>query len=325
MKKIALYTFLSFSSVLIAQDVIKYEIEPTISYNSFDSSSKMESTFMYGIRGTIYQNSYYGYRLSYERADDVHYDNTSTKKTTDLQRISGQIIVNGEEEYNVIPYILLGGGYEILSNETTHDVSQGYVEGGIGFKYHMNNDLIFDLETRALKKFDTDDIDYLVSFGLGYLFDPTIVKPKVYQPGILEELPKVKNKVLLTPEIDTKELIQPIVVADDISATYTFNEEQDQNIPETIAPIISTPEIIQHEQFIEKQYYVQMAACFKKHDNKLINKLEGKGYQLYIKDAIRHEKDTQLILVGPFESSKSAKRSLRDLKKIKKDAFITKI
>jgi cell division septation protein DedD len=324
MKKFALYTFLSLSSILVAGDIIKYEIQPTIGYNSFDSSSKMESTFVYGIRGTVYPNSYYGYRLSYERSDNVHYDETSTKKTTNLQRISGQILVSGEEEYQVIPYLLLGGGYEMLSNEISNDVSQGYVEGGVGFKYHMKNDLIFDLEAKAMKKFDTDDIDYIVNFGLGYLFDPTMRKPALYQPGTLDEIPKVKNKVSVTPKTIKKKLIEPLA-SNKTVAKYTFTEEEVQNSFDASIPVTPYPTMIEDNQLVEKQYYIQVAAWFNAEDNKLLNHLENEGFTYNIENAIRLGRDAQLVKVGPYNHFTDAKLALKDLKKIKKDAFITKI
>ena len=317
MKKFALCTFLSLSTMLVAGDVTKYEIEPTIGYNGFDSNSKMESTFLYGLRGTIQPNRYYGYRLSYERSDNLHYDNTATKKTTNLQRISGQLLINGEEEYQVIPYILVGGGYEILSNETQHDVSQGYMEGGIGFKYHMKNDLIFDLETKALKKFDTDDLDYMVTFGLGYLFDPTFKKPEIYQPKALEERKIVQPKPIIEPAVIEK-----------VDAQYTFNEIQDQPNSNMIQPIEIAPAITYHQpiqSLSTKQYYVQIAAWFNSEDPKLLMNLDNRGFAYEIENAKRLGKEAQLVKVGPYKDLNDAKLALKDLKKIKKDAFITKI
>jgi len=319
MKKFALLTILSLSSLLSAQEVVKYEIEPTIGYNKFDSSSKMESTFLYGIRGTIHPNSYYGYRLSYERSDDLHYDSTSTKKTTDLQRLSGQILINGEEEYNVIPYILVGGGYEILSDETKHDVSQAYVEGGIGFKYHMQNSIIFDLEAKAMKKFDTDDIDYMVNFGLGYLFDPSLSIYKTNEVSVLDEKPiMVKPKSAIVKK--KSQVIKPIPVKKEIETLYTFNEEDVQK--KESKKILNTTS--KRDNFSYSNYYVQMAVWYKKENDKLLSKLESAGYLFEIKDAKRLNKNVQLVLVGPYTTSKDAKIAWKKLRKIKKDAFITK-
>jgi hypothetical protein len=357
MKKFALYTFLSLSTVLSAQDVTTYEVTPTIGYNTFDSSSKMKSSFMYGIRATMHTNSYYGYRLSYERAGDIHYDtNKDNKKTTDLQRISGQILINGEEEYQVIPYLIFGGGYEILSDEISNDVSQGYAEGGVGFKYHMKNDLIFDLEGKVLKKFDTDDIDYMITFGLGYLFDPTVKKPELYTPGVLEARPivketpivkneieivsqvpvkdkievikkvPVKNNMEVIPQVPAKSFIKPItsiITTPTVAAKYTFNEEQFQQSAEIIKPTVTTKQTTQ-EYVFDNQYFVQIAAWFNAEDKRLLTKLEKAGFSYDIENTVRHGRDTKLVKVGPYEHISDAKSALKKLKKIKRDAFITK-
>jgi cell division septation protein DedD len=318
MKKFALLTILSLSSLLSAQEVIKYEIEPTIGYNSFDGNSYMESTFLYGIRGTVNPNRYYGYRLSYQRSDDIHYDDKSPKKTTDLQRVSGQILINGEKEYNIIPYILVGGGYEILSDEIKNDVSQAYVEGGIGFKYHMHNNVIFDIEATAMKKFDTDDIDYMVNFGLGYLFDPS---RKVYKPipAITQKPLKVKPT---TPVAKNKPVtIKPIPVKNDIETLYTFKEEKVlKKKPKKVLAINS-----KKSTATGSNYYIQMDIWYKKENERLLSKLESAGYLFEIRDAKRLKKDVQLVLVGPYKNSRDAKKAYKKLRKIKKDAFITKM
>ncbi len=192
MKKFVLYTFLSLFTALNAQDVAQYEISPTIGYNNFDDSSKMQSKVMYGIRATAYTNEYYGYQLSYEIADNVRYSTLS--KNTNMHRFSGQIIINGEEEYKVLPYIILGGGYELLSNETTHDVSQGFIDGGIGFRYLMKKNISINIEGKVLKKFDTNDMDYTMNFGVGYMFGSTLKSPKPYQPSVMQRSSKKSIK-----------------------------------------------------------------------------------------------------------------------------------
>lgn len=68
-----------------------------------------------------------------------------------------------------------------------------------------------------------------------------------------------------------------------------------------------------------------MAAWFGKQNPKLISRLESEQYPYAIKDAIRFSRDTQLVIVGPFDSSSDARLALGDLKKISRDAFITKI
>lgn len=193
MKKLALWTLLSATTTLFAQDVVQYEIAPILGYNTFDSSSKMKSDSMYGIRASIYANEFFGYRIAYERADDVSYDASSEKSKTDVSRISGQLIVNGEKEYNIVPYVLLGGGYEMLSEETFHDVSQGFMNAGMGFKYLISPSVNFSLEGKVLRKFDTDDVDYTLNCALGYMFGPSVKTPEPYQPSVLDDTPQSYN------------------------------------------------------------------------------------------------------------------------------------
>jgi len=323
MKKFALWTILSLSSLLSAQDIIKYEIEPTIGYNKFDGNSKMGNTFLYGIRGTIYPNRYYGYRLSYQSANNVKYSQSThfSQKSTDLGRVSADILMSGEEEYNVIPYILLGGGYELLSDETAFDVNQGYIEGGLGFKYHMQNNFNLNLEAIALKKFDTNDVDYMVNLGLGYMFDPTSHTPEVNQPSVLDEKPiEVKPKSV---EIQKqKPVIKPIAVKKDIDALYTF---KDDTVKKHVSKKINS-KTVKANKASNSSYYVQMDVWYKKQNEKLLNKIECGGYHFELKDAKRfNNKDVQLVLVGPYKSFSDAKTAYKKLRKIKKDAFITKI
>ncbi len=207
MKKFVLYTFLSLSTVLNAQDLPQYEISSTIGYNNFDGSSKMESKVMYGIRATAYTNEYYGYQLSYDIADSVRY--SDSPENTNMHRFSGQIIINGEEEYKVLPYIMLGGGYELLSNETTHDVSQGFIDGGIGFRYLMREDISVNIEGKVLRKFDTDDIDYTMNVGVGYMFGAVLKSPKQYQPSVMDQPSResIKSKKNIVSTYDVKKKI----------------------------------------------------------------------------------------------------------------------
>ncbi len=84
-------------------------------------------------------------------------------------------------------------------------------------------------------------------------------------------------------------------------------------------------DIFEEENILDEYYYVQMAAWFEDEYSELINILEKKDYSFEVKDAYRLGRDAQLVLIGPFNSSYEAKLKLRELQKIKKDAFITKI
>jgi cell division septation protein DedD len=327
MKKIALWTLLSLSSTLIAEDTLLYELEPIVGYNNFDSDSKMQNNLFYGIRGTVYANSYYAYRLSYERADKVKYDTSKyfAQKSTDVQRISGDILMSGEEEYNVVPYVLLGVGYELLSDETSYDVSQGYISTGLGFKYQMPNNLSFNLEGRVFKKFDTKDVDYALNIGLGYMFGYA-TNTVAYQENFLEQNQVQEREIInATPQ---QEIYQqtPVVVNKPVTTKYSFEEQQAQNNP--ILSDVSQPTNTVYssdESVVDEAYYVQLAAWFEDQNPKLLDRIQQGGFDAQVLDVVRKDKSAQVVVVGPFLDMSEAKQALRGLKRIKRDAYITKL
>ncbi len=342
MKKIALLTFLSVSSI-IAQDGIKFEVEPTIGYNKFDGDSKMKDSFMYGLRGTAYINCYYAYRLNYQRSDDVHYKNNSSStstiadstkvKTTDVQRVSAQLLMSGEEDYHVIPYILLGLGYESLSDETKYDVSQTYVEAGVGFKHNWLNNLYATLEGNVLRKFDTKDIDYGVTFGVGYMFgekDDNRVeeyKPTTFMNSTPEPIVESTRtyKVPASSGVSTKPVIAPI-------SKYSFEEESSASVSPTTysssEPVSSFIENASYDvvdnSINENSYYIQVAAWFKSEDPRLLTKLDNSGLAYEVANEVRKGRDAKIVKVGPYLSYADAKADLKTVKRIKRDSYITK-
>ncbi len=328
MKKLIVSTLLSLSCAVALQAEMSYEITPVVGYNSFDSDSSMSDDIVYGIRGAIHMNSLYGYRLGYIRADDVKYSPiVSGKKITNMQRIEADLLVAGEEEYNVVPYFLLGAGYEMLSVQTSKDVSQGFFNGGIGFKYLVTSTVNATLEAKALKKFDTSDLDYMVTFGFGYTFGQRGYTPEVEEEvrvfdKELQSLNDDKNSIGLQ-NVDIATMDQDNVGSVDI-ASY---ESKD-------SPTFETKEVPTFEESFKRVsadetagYYIQMIALFneKSDENIVLNSLQSKGYTGIQKDVSIGSKDATIVLVGPYESTQSAHKELTNLKKIKDDAFITKL
>jgi len=345
MKKIALLTFLSVSSIM-AQDGIKFEVEPTVGYNNFDNESKMKDSFMYGVRGTAYINCFYAYRLNYQRADDVHYKKESSStstgssklQTTDVQRIAGELIMSGEEDYHVIPYVMLGLGYESLSDSTKHDVSQTYVEAGVGFKHNWLNNLYATLEGNVLRKFDTKDIDYGITFGVGYMFgeksDSVVQRyqPKTFmdtEPTPLPVIQSKRYKAVERPTVITKQPIAPI-------GKYSFEEKRATST--YIAPVTTRTRTqepvgnfvetnsyaIVDNSANENSYYIQVAAWFKSEDPRLLTKLDNSGLAYEVITAQRKGREAQIVRVGPYISFADAKADLANVKKVKRDSYITK-
>ncbi len=68
----------------------------------------------------------------------------------------------------------------------------------------------------------------------------------------------------------------------------------------------------------KRKYFVQIEAYIREKPFDLIEKLKEKRYPFVIK---KHD-GIKLLLVGPFDTKKGAKKYLKELKKIQKDAFI---
>ena len=170
------------------------QVTPVVGKNFSDSSSKMfNSDAMYGIRATYFPVPLYGWQIGYERADDIAYEGTQT--TTSLQRLYLNLVVDGEEEMHITPYLLLGGGYEDLGTNIEGEPDQSFVQAGIGFRYGLNRYLNLMIEGRALYKFKMEDIDYVANAGLGVMLGhPTPPKPLMTEAPAPAPMPKARSE-----------------------------------------------------------------------------------------------------------------------------------
>ncbi|OQX74806.1 MAG: hypothetical protein B6D59_01275 [Campylobacteraceae bacterium 4484_4] len=204
MKKIVAASLLTFMALNLSADhSYRYQITPYVGKNFADSDSRLRnSDVMYGIRGTYYENSWYGWQLGYEGAREVSVKGEF--RTVDMSRLYLNLVVDGEEEMKITPYILLGGGYEMLSKDVDAQPDQAFMQAGLGFKYRLTKMFNLSLEGRALYKFDTEHIDYVTSFGVGMMLGyPQQPKPhsetkttKVREPKPKEELKPAKLVVV---------------------------------------------------------------------------------------------------------------------------------
>ncbi len=86
-----------------------------------------------------------------------------------------------------------------------------------------------------------------------------------------------------------------------------------------------TEKEFESEKTVKAKYYIQMFAYAKSKPEKLIEKIRERGYNVVISKALRNEKKVRLVLVGPYKNGTLAKRELKILRDIEKDAFIYKI
>ncbi len=171
MKKSLIFISFLWISLLNANHDYSYQTSIYLGQNNFDSASTLDkSKVLYGIRATKYIDSWQGVQFGYERMDTIGYKDHSDY--LDIQRVYSNFVMDGTiEDYDILPYLLFGVGYESLSEESQNEVSQTFGQVGVGFKYSINSYLNVALELRALKKARTNDIDYISTLGFALMLD----------------------------------------------------------------------------------------------------------------------------------------------------------
>ncbi len=320
MKKTILALSLVATTLLMANDSLRTEIDITAGYNAFDSASKMDSASLFGLRATVYETEVnkYGLQVGYEGALGVDYEGTG--KESDLHRLFTHMVVDGETEYHVTPYLFLGGGYEYLSDEIKGEPSQGFIDLGIGFKYFFENNFKVLLEGKGIGKFDTRDLDYHANLGLGYMFggaSKNSVKPivtlddKETITDIPTRITPPKTRNITIVRVPVKDRVSPVEIAPRTRI----------NVVNSYTPV----NVVSYEDTAvatKGAYYVQMAALAKTSTQPLIETLNTNGYH----NTLVHPRgETSLVLVGPYNSSQEALAAQGALKSVREDAFIYKM
>jgi hypothetical protein len=307
MRKTLLSLALLATTALFAEHNYDYQSTIYMGHNNFDSSSKMTDNNVFGIRATAYDEQYYGWQLGYEMLSDIkHKTALSTipgkgdqKKLTDVHRGYVNLVVDGKEELGITPYVLLGGGYEYLTQETKNDVSQGFLQAGLGFKYNINNYLNAAIEGRALGKVRTRDIDFILTAGLGFMFGHTDV-------NVREDI-KIEEANLLKPKEDIS-----TIVNEGITAPSPI-----------ISPVYQTH--IEKKSVANGEYYIQIGAFAETSPQPFINRLIKSGYSNVIVKSVesgnKSLNDMKIVLVGPYESRRAAEADLLELRTVSNGKF----
>ncbi len=333
MKKRILTLSLLVVTALSASETFRTEVDVTAGYNKFDSASRLDSTTFYGIRATMYETEVnrYGLQLGYEGAFGTDYE--KSKLDTDIHRLYTHLVVDGETEYHVTPYLLLGGGYEYLSDEIKGEPSQGFVDLGIGFKYHLNDYLNLLFEMRGIGKFDTRDLGFNTNLGLGYVLGGRYedkIKPiealdkkedftEKIAPKYAPEMDASMTPVKIVAEKEKRPVkFEKIVV--DSRGVATYENEVDAYVSDAVVEEAPLQDI--KEAALSDAFYVQVAAYSVTNPQPLMDRLAAKGYE----NTQLHQKESvTVVLVGPYMSAKEANHARRALRSIKSDAFVTKI
>ncbi len=161
------------TSVAAGENKQPYHLNVHTGLNVFDDESHLENGSLIGASATFYERETesYALQLGYERLSGINYEGIILD--TDIDRYYINMIVDGDEELSITPYILLGGGYEHISRiyeEYTKTKSQGFLNAGLGFKYRLNDYFNITLEARAMGMLDSESVDYVSKLGLDFMF-----------------------------------------------------------------------------------------------------------------------------------------------------------
>ena len=292
-----------------------YEIALTIGKQEFHNPEIVAYERIYGIRGTIIDNKLYQYgyglQLGYEWSNKINCKDLS------IGRAYANFLVQTKEFYNLKPYFVAGFGYENLKPNIEEEPSQNIFQYGIGAKYFLSQNINMFLETKAIKKFKTKNSDHITNIGVGYLFN----KKSYRQNYTNKKISHYQPPSSIVAERERPEL--PII---DLTHTVSMDIPQQDTFIQRPQQIVATPPPPTKKYksiSIGKSYYIQMAAYATTSPNRLKRKIKARGYSnIKLHTIIKRGKPLTLILVGPYESRRSATNQLRDLKKVKRDAFI---
>ncbi len=294
-----------------------YEVALTIGKQEFHNPAIVAYERIYGIRGTLMNNKLYkhgyGVQLGYEWSNKINCKDLS------VGRAYANFIVQTKDFYNLKPYFIMGLGHEGLNQNIDSEPSQNIFQYGIGAKYFFTQNINIFAETKIIQKFKTKDHDNITNIGVGYLFNgiDKKLKREYYQPSSF----KIKETLPL-PIIDmTHTVNQPII-----------EQKENEIVLQRPQHIVATP-IIEEKRHYNKismdnsdGYYIQMAAYASTNPDKLKRRIKNRGYSnIKLHTIFKQNRKLTLVLVGPYESKRSARAQLRNLRKVKRGAFIHKI
>ena len=295
--------------------------------NKFDKDSYLskKNSWFYDLRATIYDSvvNKYGFMLSYSGALGVDYKTNSQKqKDSDVHRLLANMVIDGEEDLHITPYIYGGAGYEYLSDEIKSDISQGIADLGIGFRYYLGSGFYSALEGYGIYKFDTKDQDYGVGLILGYNFlkkssDSSRFKQINMNLNKTRKIDIVKVK----RDTDPRTIINEVTVENKKEADKIANDE---NLHEVIIKNDSQNiQASEQNSLDENQYYVQVAAYKSNKTYSVINKVKSSGFDNV--DVIDQESrigTLHKVVVGPYATKDEAKEALKKLKRVNRKSYI---
>lgn len=310
-------------AMVVSSLFAKTNVSLNIGNTNFDTKELLDSGTTLGIRGDFYLDNLYHIDLGLDSVKDVKFEDGSG--STDIKRIYTQFSADGEEEYHVVPYMGVGLGYEKVGDESDELKDQPYISANIGFRYNISNSFNFLLDGKALWKTSTRNINYVTSFGIGYMIDEQPINTQLQAQEIIIPTQKLEiqepvtvSSTFRTPEPIVKDYKQLSVAPQPLHI-------------KPLAPVIQQPQTHQQPVIVAKPVsnmtpetvggtYIQVAAYKQYQPRALLSKLTRLGNKVII----RRTSSGKKALIGPYRTRGEAQKALLNIKKVTRSAFIYK-
>ena len=179
-----------------------YEVSGAAGWQFDPTGDKLKNGLVYGARigKRLFDNKIV--EFAYDRVDDLDYDHadptTNKHPSTNLNRYAINGILEHPDYDTIVPYLLLGAGYEDWTKERDGVDSGGMVNWGLGVRYALSK--WFHLKAEAKQHinfngFSTITTMLLATVPFGYPAPAPVVAPKP-APVVVEEIDSDGDGVL---------------------------------------------------------------------------------------------------------------------------------
>ena len=257
---------------------------------------------------------------------DIRLDSSNANKMadggkSDLERMSLNLLYDFMPKSSISPYIFAGSGYEKIHRTYLDIKSQPFLNGGIGLKVDINDDIDIRSEAKYIRMSHTKDSDVVASLGFGVKFGYESCI-EVCEEDVLTTKPiitKNTTKIKVKPAVksDVKSIKADPVVKSAVKSikanAVLFDDEK--------KPTYKIKIIKKQTKQSKSKNYIQVAALSNKTNvAKIIKKLKLKK----LKVRTIKKGSVTVVLAGPY-SGGALVGAYNRVKTIQKDAFYKKL
>lgn len=186
---------LSLAVSLFADTKNDYEVSGVIgNVQHLGDQHPLSDELVYGIRGAARASDWLLGELAYDRAD-VEYTKINGAETY-LNRFGLNALIEDPTSNTYVPYLVLGGGYEVVQDEQPSEESGLFANYGVGMRFVLSRDFHMKLEAKhAIKENGHNSLYSTVAFVLpfGYAAEKGIVHATPQEKKVAPVVAPAKN------------------------------------------------------------------------------------------------------------------------------------